>query len=464
MNSFAYNPSQAQPYRTSVAGEDAYAYYPATRSGPDNPATGMPDWWTSDYDTTNRVKYALNTRWTSAGELCDPFPGVSYMVLAGSDGRPIPCRFVETVSDSWSYTAVLIQPISPGVFARWAVSFPTMKPWVAANFTLIRFEGPGFVHYPGEGHSEQYARIGGVFAPQYREWIWQSILSTPRKIGDVWVDGGGVPYGRETASGWEVAIIDVWTVPRSAEFRNESAPAYRGERLVQFADAKLRDPSTWIGIVYGNEYFSGRDKLRGFDDAKILAMSPSDVVSLYYGLGKWENIQSSRYPRYTSPIMTVNGTAAAIYEYELRDRIYLLRKDLWNVKMADGTTIRGLVPYWEFPPLDGKVNTPNAGGHGFFQKIVGVIDSTLATATVVGAVAYYAAKGIELADAMKKAESMRAKSNALLALQTDLVTGAKQIVAMEGTAPTSGDPAKASESGSGGLPWPLILLGLASLI
>lgn len=413
-------------------------------------------------------RYPLSTVHTAAGDQSDG-PWIPYIILESIDGSSVPFKFLPN-------TTTLVQPIAPGLFARWFVQLVQSGiNWVNqdATFTLIRIEGPGLLQYPGDGNVAKYDRLGGLFYPPYREWLWQSIVNPPTSIRDpsgvvTWLDGAGVPYGRTLKDGsWEVAVLDVYNQSIQWEYYDPK-PMLRGADLAAFVKARLTDPRLWYGYVYSvSDYFAPRDTILSITDKGIKGLRPSEVLSLYYGLGKWEKESGNRFPIYRSPRFPHNWIAGAIYEYELRDRIYNLRPDLWNVKLADGSTIKGLVSYMELPALDGLVNDPRDDDGGWLDTVLNIASSLVMGATVVGTVAQLAAQGIQMADQMKSMENLRKDQAAMLSMVTDATTGAKAIIAIEvdPAVPGStvgGSTAPGTSKGSGATP--AILLAIVAAI
>ncbi|MEI7479785.1 MAG: hypothetical protein WCK25_05680, partial [Actinomycetes bacterium] len=202
-----------------------------------NPTTGFPDVF--HVTQAHEFKFALNTAHTASGYDEADGPNIPYLILEARDGRMVPITLLLFQNETYYDTKTLVQPIAPGVYARWFVQYGTGWSNQDATFLLVRLEGPGLVKYPGTTPTDQYNRAGGMFGPAYRGWLWDSIVNPPTsaKLADgsvLWMDGAGVPYGRALPDGsWEVAVLDIWhqTVPWG---RDENEPTLRGADLAAF--------------------------------------------------------------------------------------------------------------------------------------------------------------------------------------------------------------------------------------
>lgn len=351
-----------------------------------------------------------------------------------------------------------VQPVSPVLVARWVLrpaqemGFTGRKEWV-----LWRLEGPGYIR--NFAPPESLAGIRG--GPNF-QWIWDSYQKPPTAVetsrGKVWTDGGGIPYGVETADGWSPTLVPVsaaWyelngNADGSDWSRTDITPmdlvldVKKGKEYRQGSHPGIYQP-----ITFNRQFFAALASL-AFTDAQILSMSPATVVRLYYGMGKW--IMDNNCPVYQSPYWAgipgsdkwpvSLGVQAAVVEYKLRQRIYALRTDLHEIPLADGTKIPGIVDYASFPPRD-----------GLECKQRGAVD---ATATWVGLVASFL-PGIgtwlslvqfstQLADTLEAVS----RGNKLAAWVNDLTTGARILGTIDrppATVPGSG-------TGSGIVPGP----------
>lgn len=286
-----------------------------------------------------------------------------------------------------------VEPVAPGRFARWILYPPQDAQLLGKHeWVLWRYEGPGLIE-----NVAPVEWVLGAFSSANRRWIWDSYHAGPRSVPGpegriAWVDGGGIPYGAEWPysdgkgpAAWEPARLAstspwYWFNANPVSLDDwDTAPIPVSDLVDDKRGEEWRagdHPGVWSRYKFGRTYWSALDGLRWTDEA-IRALRPSKVVELYYGLGGWKmpddwNGGNSRCPVYVSDRWGgKHSTVAAFVEYTLRDRIYDLRPDLHSIKLADGSTIPGLIDYRTFPPLDGlacelKGTTASAIGSAVF--------------------------------------------------------------------------------------------------
>ena len=286
-----------------------------------------------------------------------PGGALNRALVAFPDGR------VVVLFQEWQ---TWVQPIRPGLVARWVCYPPVDQIWSGNHdWFLWRYEGPGRLE-----NVAPVDLVAGMSSPQNTGWIRGSYTNPPREQDDargkIWIDGGGMPYGVERSDGWSPTRLPI-TWPwywYNANFKSASDwstdltfdELVRGVRKGQEFTAGAH-PGVYDQLTLGPDYFAAVVGL-SFTDAQIKAMPPADVVRLYYGLGRW--VMDDQCPVYESPRWPKPKSdprqfaiSSAVVEYQLRDRIYALRPDLQTIPLADGTTIPGLIPYTKFPPRDG---------------------------------------------------------------------------------------------------------------
>lgn len=330
-----------------------------------------------------------------------------------------------------------IQPVAPGIFARWILYPPQSVRTVGPKqWRLWRFEGPNRIQ-----NVDSLEWVTGVPGQPNAAWLAASYTTPPRSIdtarGRVWVDGGGIPYGVEKpGGGWQPTALPYnspWYFlngnPASDDWvRTDITPddlvndVKKGREYVSGSH-----PGVYLPWTFGPEFFRARDSLQ-FTDAQIKAMRPSELVRLYYGMGKW--VMDDQCPVYESPYWPQPegarrsfATYAAVVEYQLRDRIYALRPDLHTVKLADGSEIPGLISYRDFPPRDGLQCVAKTG----LDQIASAFSLVASILPGIGIWASVMQFANQLADTLDAIEAR----NKVAAFTTNLTTGATALTAVD---------------------------------
>lgn len=351
----------------------------------------------------------------------------------------------------------------PDFVALWRIEYPngTIQHVLKAPFEAEGTWSHGFAkNHPlvQADFESQYGKNGRV-----DKIVWKEGSDT------VLVDGSNIPYAILTADG-------MVPVPRHLGQSYIKWKSGRGTETLQTLDALGGEQ---FGLWFGNDAYRMRTgplingelakllRLAYADDSFFTSLKPSDALKIYYGIGSWSDGMVYGYKRgacdyvvpvYQAGLANVQGLKASILESMVRQRIWLLRPDLQQVRLSDGSTVPGLIDPLLFPPMDGRYFQKLKCRDEKIWKVVEFIGS-IVLAVIPGGIAFELAKlGFDAATTYTQMlEQQRAMGPILELMESgekftrltkDLGTGLQKIVAEDPPSPEQ----KALQDRAAGLP------------
>jgi hypothetical protein len=297
------------------------------------------------------------------------------------------------------YGDTYVQMLDDGGIARW-VTWPVG--WQDPNPDGTRWVGLWRIEYPD-------GRIVRPMPDFYRpeQAYWNYLQMEKDKDGTrvtledgsvVLVDGGGVEYARLVGDQMYPNGIFVQTGQGTVRYESTfpSGKFFFWRSDIIASDFRWFRQQSW----YNSPTMARYRRILQPDLQVVKAMKPSEVLSLYYSIGQWEDLQVkisdrnyslARYrPGFGNPFLDTvphgaDGTEWAIRETDFRKHLYLWRPDLHVIRLGDGTPVPGLVDWALFPPLDGVTcfRKAKSGLEGFLEKAFGIASMAL-TAAIPG--------------------------------------------------------------------------------
>lgn len=294
------------------------------------------------------------------------------------------------------YGDTYVQMLDDGGIARW-VTWPIG--WQGPNPDGTRWVGLWRIEYPD-------GRIIRPMPDFYRpdQAYWSYLQAENGKDGSkvtledgsvVLVDGGGVEYARLVDERMYPNGIFVQTGQATVRYESSfnSGKFFFWKSDLVASDFRWFRQQSW----YNSPTMARYRKVLQPSMQVVKSMKPSEVLTLYYSIGAWEDMQVdisgrgyslARYrPGFGNPFLETvphgaDGTEWAIRETDFRRHLYLWRPDLHVIRLGDGTPVPGLIDWSVFPPLDGVAcfRKEKSGFGAFLDQAFGVASMALSAA------------------------------------------------------------------------------------
>lgn len=412
------------------------------------PRTGLPTQFRS------RTRHPFEMQSGCRAEGMSACVGYGSFVVRTPDAETPDMIWMPIGGENW------IQRLPDGGLARW-ISWP--PPWQLGNdswFGLWRIEYP-------DGRIERF--LESIYTDGNQAWA--DYLAKEKGSQGVVVpmggvsglrDGGGRIYAQVYEGRFTPFVLAIGTPRQTIQYENSfTGGKFRG---LDWASNNFE----WAvqGSVWTDPDHARLTALSRISRQAVLALSTADVVQMYYSTGAWEVDDGNDWllARYRGGLVPLTGTSVFLAETMIRQRLYLWRPGLHEVRLSDGNVVPGLLNWSIFPPLDGIqcARKPKTGFGAILDQVLTVASTVLLAAIPgVGGLAIglgmtyanYRDQGKLLADALRQA----AAGNKYLQLVMGAQTGAYRIVATnppdaaqaEQEARAAGLPFTRPESGSG---------------
>lgn len=375
----------------------------------------------------------------------------------------------------------LIQRLPDGGIARW-ISWP--PPWQKAK---TRWYGLWRIEYP-DGRIERflpelYSDSNQAYASYLAKENGKNGTSEKQPDGSVLLkDGGGRHYAKVVGDKFYPYAIPIGTPKGTIDYESRGwdyAGYGKGGGQALIGEGWTKDNGfEWApqSKFYNSPDYARLESILRISKKAILAMRPSEVVTLYYSTGQFENYLDNRLyqPRYKGGLVPLYGTDVFLIETIIRQRLYAFRPDLYTVKLSDGSVVPGLINWAIFPPTDGLTCSHKKSGWDKFRDALDVVGATVAS--LIPGVGQLMALGITYANAKEKqrvlAEQMKLMETGrkFLELSQGAQAGTAEIIAkdppsradIEQQARAAGEPVPTAVATAGG-GIGILLLGAALL-
>lgn len=294
------------------------------------------------------------------------------------------------------YGDTYVQMLDDGGNARW-ITWPVG--WQDANPDGTRWVGLWRIEYPD---GRIIRPMPSFYSPQQAYWPYlqqedgKDGVRVTREDGTVvLVDGGGVEYARLVGDRMYPNGIIVQTGRDTVQYESTfpGGKFYAARDGLRASDFRWFPQESW----YNSPQMIRFRRLLQPSKSTVQGLKPSEVLSLYYSVGAWEDLQVegpsrnyslARYrPGFGNPFLDTvphgaDGTEWAMRETDFRRHLYLWRPDLHVIRLGDGSPVPGLIDWSLFPPLDGVAcfRKAKSGMDGFLEKAFGVASQVLVSA------------------------------------------------------------------------------------